>query len=182
MSYDPNSFVNGAVSYTASEKELRDKFIAEYLRDYNAYGACVRIGFTGEEALETAKEYMEEPYVKRGITDAEDRRSAHLRTVQEEDLSQLPAGFVPHDEETDKQRIVSGLFREAFYKGPGATHNSRVSALGTLAKIYKLDKEEAKEIDHLKTNVMVVPAMGTPEQWEAAAAAQQANLKKQVTE
>lgn len=182
MSYDPNSFSNGEVSYSKSDKELRDKFISEYLRDYNAYASCVRIGFMDEEAFETAKAFMEEPYVKRGIADAEDSRAKHLRVTESEDLSQLPAGFVPHNEETDKQRIVSGLFREAFYKGPGATHNSRVSALGTLAKIYKLDKEEAKDIDVIRSNVMVVPAMVSPEQWEAAAAAQQAQLKKQVTE
>lgn len=181
MSYDPNSFINSEVSYSKSDKELRDKFIAEYLRDYNSYAACVRIGYMDEVALETAKHFMEEPYVKCGIADAEASRAKHLRSTEDKDLSQLPTNFVPHDEETDKQRIVSGLFREAFYKGPGATHNSRVSALSTLAKIYKLDKQEEKDTG-IKTNVMVVPAVGTVDDWEKMAANQQAELKKQVTE
>jgi len=182
MSYDPNSFINGEASYTKSDKELRDKFIVEYLRDYNSYAACVRIGYVDEVALETAKQFMEEPYVRRGITNAEDARAKHLQASQEEDLVNLPPGFVPHNEDTDKQRIVSGLFREAFYKGPGATHNSRVSALTALAKIYKLDKEEKRDDDKLIPNVMVVPAVGSAEDWEKMAAGQQADLKKQVTE
>lgn len=181
MTYDHNSFVTGEVSYSHSDKELRDKFIAEYLRDYNSYAACVRLGYVDEVALENAKLFMEEPYVKRGIADAEAVRAKHLQTAEKEDLTRLPDGFVPHDEETDKQRIVSGLFREAFYKGPGSAHSSRVSALSKLADIYKLTKEE-KKVDSTTTNVMVVPAVGSVDSWEANAAAQQANLKKTVTE
>lgn len=181
MTYDPNSFVNGEVSYSHSDKELRDRFIAEYLRDYNSYAACVRIGYMDEVALDCAKHFMEEPYVKRGIADAEAARAKHLQTNEQEDLTRLPDGFVPHDETTDKQRIVSGLFREAFYKGPGASHSSRVSALSKLADIYKLNKEESK-VDAITTNVMVVPAVGSVDGWEAAASKQQEELKKTVTE
>ena len=181
MTYDPNRFVTGEVSYSQSDKELRDKFIAEYLRDYNSYAACVRLGYVDEIALEQAQIMMEEPYVKRGIADAEAARAVHLSTRDKDDLSNLPDGFKPHDEETDKQRIVSGLFREAFFKGPGSAHSSRVAALTALAKIYKLDKEE-KTNSEVSNRVMVVPAVGTVEQWEQAASAQQTELKKRVVE
>ncbi|MBG89585.1 MAG: hypothetical protein CMO80_22180 [Verrucomicrobiales bacterium] len=181
MTYDPNAFVTGEVSYTDSEKELRDKFIVEYLRDYNSYAACVRLGYMDEMALEEAQKLMEEPYVKRGIADAEAARAVHLSSKKDADLSKLPDGFVPHEEETDRQRIVSGLFREAFYKGPGSTHSSRVAALSALSKIYKLDKEEEK-VAEIVSRVMVVPAVGNVDDWEQAASEQQAELKRTVTQ
>lgn len=176
-----NNFLTGEVSYTHADKQLRDRFISEYLRDYNSYAACVRLGFMDEMALQMAKEIMEEPYVRRGIADAEAQRAKHLQTERNDDLSTLPEGFVPHDMETDKQRIVSGLFREAFYKGPGASHASRVSALGKLADIYKLTKEETTE-DKVVSNVMVVPAIGSVSAWEEQASVQQAELKRTVKE
>lgn len=179
MDFDIDNILVSEVSYTNYEKELRDNFIREYLRDYNSYAACVRIGLMDEMALETAKTFMEEPYVRRGIADAEAQRASHLRKEQDNDLSTLPEGFIPHDEETDKQRIVSGLFREAFFKGPGASHASRVSALGKLADIYKLAKEE-KTDDKVASNVMVVPAVGSVDDWEASAKSQQAELKQTV--
>ncbi|ANO57530.1 hypothetical protein [Vibrio phage vB_VhaS-tm] len=181
MDVNSNDFLTGEVSYTQADKELRDRFINEYLRDYNSYAACVRIGFMDEMALETAKQFMEEPYVRRGIADAEAQRAKHLQSEQDDDLSTLPEGFIPHDMETDKQRIVSGLFREAFYKGPGASHASRVSALGKLADIYKLTKEEQTD-DKVASNVMVVPAIGSVDAWEEQASKQQAELKQTVKE
>ncbi|CAM0077206.1 terminase small subunit [Vibrio phage K251 g3] len=181
MDFNDTNFLASEVSYTQADKELRDRFIREYLRDYNAYAACVRIGFMDEVALENAKLYMEEPYVRRGIADAEGQRASHLQTEQDNDLSTLPEGFVPHDLETDKQRIVSGLFREAFYKGAGASHASRVSALGKLADIYKLTKEEQTD-DKVASNVMVVPAIGSVDAWEGEASKQQAELKQTVKE
>jgi hypothetical protein len=170
---------SSAASYTQDEKELRDKFVIEYLRDYNSYAAAVRCGFCSEEAVDSAKLFMEEPYVRRSIADAETRREAG--SCKDDDLSYLPDGFVPHDAESDKQRIKSGLFREAFYKGPGASHSSRVSAFCKLADIYGINKQEVKK-ESRSTNVMIVPAMGSVDAWENSAKQQQSELKRTVTE
>ena len=168
-------------SYTLEEKELRDNFVHEYLRDYNSYAASVRTGFTAEEAVESAKLYMEEPYVRRSIADAEAKRERAGVNNEIDEMDVLPTGFVPHDAESDKQRIKSGLFREAFYKGPGASHSSRVSAFCKLADIYGLNKQEVKK-EKTSSNVMIVPAMGSVSNWEAGAKHQQAELKRTVTE
>lgn len=183
MDYNSHDFMTSEVSYTKDELEQRDKFVTEYIKDYNSYGAAIRIGFMDDLALEVAKTFLNEPYVQRALSQAENQRSSMLQTVQDdkENLNVLPHGFVPHDEVMDKQRILSGLFREAFYKGPGAAHSSRVSALTTLAKIYKLDKEENVE-ESVTTNVMVVPPVGSLNDWEAAAVEQQASLKQTVKE
>lgn len=119
MDLNSDDIIRGEISYTHSERAIRDQFVQEYLRDYNSYAACVRLGYMDELALNFAKQLMQEPYVLRGIADAEAQRSNHLKSQQEKDLSHLPAGFIPHDEETDKQRIVSGLFREAFTRVQG---------------------------------------------------------------
>lgn len=181
MTFDVNDMLKGEVSYSQEDKEFRNRFVQEYLRDYSSYAACVRMGLMDDVALEQAKEFMGCPYVLKLLADAEAARAEHLRTEDSRNLHILPDDFAPHDMDTDRQRIVSALFREAFYKGPGSSHSSRVAALGKLSDIYKLTKEESKQ-GGISTNVMVVPAMGSVDGWEAAAADQQSELKRTVKE
>ena len=179
MEGDHTNFRISQDSYSPQDLELRDQFVRYYMLNYDAYGSCIRLGFEPEAAFELSKEYMSDPYVLTSITKAENARQGVKS--DENDLSVLPNGFVPHDEETDKQRIKSALFKEGFFRGPGSSHAARVAALKTLAQIYELDKEE-KKVEKVASNVMVVPAMGSVDSWEQSASEQQEKLKRTVRE
>lgn len=104
------------------EKELRDRFVAQYLIDYDAWAAALRVGFMKSVAMTYAQELMEDPYVRREISRLEQQKAAN-----------------PEKEKDSKQRqIESWLVAQANYRGPGASHAARVSALCALGKIHKL--------------------------------------------
>lgn len=181
MDFTGDDIMRTEPHYSYEERKLRDDFVKEYMRDGNSYSACVRLGYMEEMAIEMAKKLMEEPYVKRQIANVSEVRSSAFGGVGD-NLSSLPEGFTPHDEETDKQRIVTALFNEAFYKGPGSSHSSRVSALSKLADIYKLTKHDNKGSAGSVPNVMIVPPRGDTDDWEAQASVQQEELKRTVKE
>jgi phage terminase small subunit len=52
---------------TTQEQLLRDHFVAEYLKDFNAYQAAIRIGFQATFAVEWARRLFECGYVQRKI-------------------------------------------------------------------------------------------------------------------
>jgi hypothetical protein len=104
------------------EKALRDKFVTEYLNDYDAYGAAIRIGYFKGLALTYATEFMEDPHVRREIT----RREQEKATNPEAELQMT------------QRQVKAWLHREANYRGPGASHSARVQSLNSLAKIVKI--------------------------------------------
>lgn len=161
-----------------SEKEELDLFVTEYLKDYDPYNATIRMNYDGELALERSKQFWEHPYVQKAIAEVAQNRSAMFGLDEQRDINQLPDDFQPTNEEQDKQRIVTALFREAFYRGAGATHSARVAALCKLSGIYKLEVEKKSEGDG--RSVMVVPAVPGVDDWESTAAAQQEKLKEEV--
>lgn len=52
---------------TAQETLLRDAFVSEYLKDFNAHQACIRLGFQPTFATGWAKRLWEDGYVQRKI-------------------------------------------------------------------------------------------------------------------
>lgn len=99
------------------EKALRDAFVAQYVIDYDAVTAAIRLGFKSSIAATYAARFMEEPYVQRKIVEHERGATGDIPTV-----------------------IKSSLLREATYKGAGSSHSARVSALTQLSKIEGMDK------------------------------------------
>jgi hypothetical protein len=148
-------------TYSYREKALRDFFINEYLVDYDAVGACVRVGYGKSYAKEFAARFMAEPYV--------------LRTIQQKE-GEIGAGS--DDPEVAKKRIIAGLNREANYRGPGSSQSARVAALSRLANLYGMDptNKPPENQPDIGEGVFVLPGIMTPEQWTAAAADQQAKL------
>ena len=49
------------------QRALRDVFIQEYLKDFDAYAACLRLGFNVNFAIDQAKILLACGYVRRGI-------------------------------------------------------------------------------------------------------------------
>jgi hypothetical protein len=102
------------------EKALRDLFVQEYIKDFDPFQACLRVGFQAAFAIEYAKRFMSEAYVQRKITDLQ-------RITPENEAEQA---------RQDKALVLSVL-RQAAQNGPYA---SRVQAAAKLATILGLDR------------------------------------------
>lgn len=144
---------------TEKERHLAEFFVREYLVDYNRVDAAIRIGFPGGMAPMMAERFMEMPYVKRLISDAT------MKVVDAESA----------DAETDKQKIRAALMKEAHYRGPGSSHAARVSALGILAKIHRMDVGTGAS-EGQSSGVMEIPSIAGEDDWQKVASAQQEKL------
>ncbi|ARB11146.1 terminase small subunit [Pseudomonas phage JG054] len=107
------------------EKALRDLFVQEYVKDFDPFQACLRVGFQAAFAVEYAKRFMSEPYVLRRI--AELQRS----TPENEDA-----------QSREDKALVLSVLRQAAQNGPYA---SRVQAAAKLASILGLDRPDGGE-------------------------------------
>jgi phage terminase small subunit len=52
---------------TEEQRLLRDHFVDQYLKDFNAFQACIRIGFQVPFAIEWAQRLFQDGYVQRKI-------------------------------------------------------------------------------------------------------------------
>ena len=110
-----------AMPLTESERQLRDRFVKQYLEDYDQVQAAIRCGFSASYAKDYAARFMAEPYTLNRISEA----SKEMGAVTDEDKHRL--------------RIVASLYREANYHGHGSSHGGRVSALSQLSKILGIE-------------------------------------------
>jgi hypothetical protein len=156
--------------YSPQEKALRDNFVREYCIDYDENAAARRIGYNAGVSKEYAKRLMGEPYVSRQIKRQEVSTGGPIDgppKTPEEELVEF------------QKRIIAGLVREANYRGAGSSQAARVAALAKLASLHGMDPTIKNSQQLLDKNgngldgVMVIPGVMTPEQWEAAAEAQQ---------
>lgn len=151
---------------TAQEKELRDLFVREFLTDFDEVAACIRCGFLDSYAKQYAIQFMGETYVRRRIIELS-------HDVGEKDDKAKKA-------ETE-QRIITSLFREANYRGAGASHGARIAALSKLASLHGMDAPTKMEQTILhKGGVMAVPGIATCDDWEAQAVASQEKLTSEA--
>jgi hypothetical protein len=150
-----------------SERSLRDRFVKEYLVDYNSTAAACRVGYRKSIAAEFGVRFMQEPYTLQQI-----------RLAECEPLDSSP--------EAAKQRVMTGLIREANYRGPGSSQAARIAALSKLASIYGMDAPTRSQQEitgpdgqPLKGGYFVVPGIMTVEDWEKQALEQQSKLVAQ---
>lgn len=144
-----------------AEKALRDKFVDEYLLDFDSYAAALRVGFLKSVANEYASQFMEDVYVRQRIMQRQTQTEAS-----------------PKEATKMRRRLTEmALLREANYRGEGASHSARVSALAKLASIYDMDAplKTKSEITH-RGGVMMIPAIANLDDWEKAAQASQQQL------
>ncbi len=154
------------------ERQLRDRYIHEYLRDSDWSAAALRMGYTQETCLEFAKQMSDCPYVRRKISEA--TAPSWIRATPESDA----ANPYTQDPEHIQQQVISTLMREMHAKGGGSSQVGRIAAAKELARIYKMGEIEDKS--KVIQSVMIVPAMGNVDDWEKQAKAQQAKLKEDV--
>lgn len=152
-----------------SEKDIRDRFVAEYMKDNDAVQAAVRIGFIHVFALDWGPRFMLETYTLNKIETAK-------RAIVEKNVSKQTI-------EEDKAEIISALRREMNYMGPGSSQAARVAAASKLASLRDMDP--IKKVDKTlnmreRGGVMRVPGIANVQEWEDAAIASQTALLKDV--
>jgi len=115
-----------ADTLTKQERSLRQRFVEEYLADYDAVGAAIRLGYQEAFAQQYAKQFLAEPYTLKLIKEKE----AEFGILTEEDQH--------------RKKIVAGLYREAHSRfNSGA---ARVAALTQLAKIIGIEAPVKTEL------------------------------------
>lgn len=115
-----------ADTLTKQERSLRQRFVEEYLADYDAFAAAIRIGYQEAFAQQYAKQFLTEPYTLKLIKEKE----AEFGILTEEDQH--------------RKKIVAGLYREAHSRfNSGA---ARVAALTQLAKIIGIEAPVKTEL------------------------------------
>lgn len=101
-----------------SEKTIRDKFVEEYVKDFDAIKACLRMGYLMSYAQEFSVVFENDPYVQQQIAVAQKKGD---------------------DPDADKKLILATL-RQVAAHGP---YNTRVAAASQLARLIGLfDKQE----------------------------------------
>lgn len=108
-----------ALELSENEKLLRNRFVEQYLIDYDALAAALRIGYSESFASRYANKFMLEPYTRNRITELEVSMGITTETDQH------------------RKRIVSGLYREAY--SCFNSGSARVAALTQLAKIVGIE-------------------------------------------
>lgn len=142
---------------TEREQALRNKFVDEYLVDYDAIAAAMRVGFMKAFAVEYAKRFMDEAYVRNRIKGVE--------------LEKVEGSRV--DPKSDKLRVMA-TYRELAY-GPNTPPAVRVQAARELAAYYGMNKG-LEGTGQVMGGVMQVPTIADIDEWEAVATASQAKL------
>lgn len=127
-----------ASDLTEHERELRDRFVEQYLIDYSAVDAAIRLGYADGFASNFAKKFLTEPYTLQRI--AERERELGLEDEQSK----------------HRHRVVAGLYREAHNKFNSGS--ARVSAFSTLAKILGL--EAPAKVEQVLVDQTAPPSLG----------------------
>jgi len=93
---------------TEKETLLRDSFVAEYLKDFDAYKACLRLGFQSTFAVQWSHTMINDGYVQRKI--------AHMTRIPE---------LSPEQEAADRA-LVEVTLRTVMQRG---SDSARVAAV-----------------------------------------------------
>lgn len=147
---------------TEHEKSTRQQFVKEYLKDYDARKACLRIGYSNLFAGDFSVRFMNEPYT--------------LKLIAEFEGGTAPGEEI--NEEQEKKRILNALWREANSMGSPAA--ARVAALAKLTAIFGMEAPTRSNVNvnNNEGGVFVVPGIMNETQWAAQAATQQTELVK----
>ncbi len=112
-----------APELTPVEKQLRDQFVTEYLRDSDRVQAAIRCGFGRGYAEQYAEQFWYEPYVQRAIADRQRGTAGDL------------------DSQTSEHKaLVFSVLLQAAQNGPYA---SRVAAARELNAMHGFTKPDA---------------------------------------
>lgn len=144
-------------------KYLRQRFCREYIKDFNAGSAVLRMGYNWSTgAAQKGWAYLQEPYTQHFLAKL-------MREVDEKCI-------------VDRNTVILGLLREANTYGEEASHSARISAFRSLAKILGMEITKIEGSMNVDGGVMAVPFTGNLDEWEASCKLEQAKLKKRAKE
>jgi len=127
---------------TEREIAVRDFFVNEYVKDFDAYRACIRMGFLAAFAIDQAKIFMSDGYV--------------LRKIDHMTRSAIP------DPEEDKRAMLENLRWLALNGSPAVRASATtkyMEAQGYIEKEGSKDEiQTAKLIEALETFANNAPA------------------------
>lgn len=141
-------------------KLRRQKFVHEYIKDFNAANAMRRLGSKCAKPQIHGGEYFREPYTQ-----------WYLAKV----MAEMEDKAI-----VTKNTILFGLLREANHHGVDGNSASRIAAFRALAKILGLEVHKLEGTMTLNGGVMTIPLAGTPDEWAKAATEAQKKLKLDV--
>jgi Terminase small subunit len=126
------------------EQQIRDRFVEEYIVDYNVFQAALRCGYQEAYATDYSQRFMREPYVQQQII------------KRQEALGETG------DEAQHKKRIIAGLYKNANDYGPGGTIGGRVAAYNSLMKLLGLEApvKSVVEVNERPTVQFYIPDNG----------------------
>lgn len=144
------------------KKEFLDKFVYEYLHDFNSSMAWIRAGGSYASSTRGGPDSLRTGYVQ-----------AQLRIVTE---------MVDEEKLVTRGEVLMGIKREANYYGEDGSSSARVRAWGMLAKIKGMDVPLPKDPqdEGPRGGVMEVPMVATTVEWAEVATASQLQLKNDV--
>lgn len=171
MSTNENALIatlgaNPELQYSEREKEIRIRFVDEYMQDRDALKAAIRCGFMASLAKEISVRFLEEPFVQ--------------SLIQAVSRNAVDPNNLPSNDEI-KTTIITCLLHESTYRGAGSSQSARVAALSKLASLHGMDAPTKAEIkvEH-RGGVMVVPSAIAGNVWEQSAMTTQAKLVTDV--
>jgi len=146
------------------EKEKIDKFLEEYLFDLDAKKAAIRVGITPTHADSVAKGWLETQYFQ--------NRYREVTTKQDNLLT---------DDEAVKNEMKRALLSIIKCENTEIVPPSaRIQAMDRLSKLMGLDAKVQQDTTTQISNVMIVPAPLSVDDWSTTAQLQQAELYKQL--
>lgn len=144
------------------KKLFLDRFIYEYLHDFNSSMAYIRAGGTVDHATTGGPESLRTAYVQQ-----------QLRMVSNQ---------LDEEQIVTRNEVLLGIKKEANYHGDDGSSSARVRAWGMLAKIKGMDTPTViePEDDKPRGGVMEVPMAVTDVEWQEVASQSQLSLKNDV--
>lgn len=117
-----------------NEREIavRDFFVAEYIKDFDPFRACIRMGFLAAFAVDQAKTFMQDGYVLRKV--------AHLTTkvpaAGDQDKAEMLANlrWLAHNGPPAVRASATKIYMEAqgYLKGDGTAEEEMIAKLASV--------------------------------------------------
>lgn len=128
-SLDPQRY---EVALNAREQAVRDVFVAEYMKDFDPYKACVRMGFLAAFAIDQAKTFMADGYVLRKI----DSMTKQVPVAGDHDKAEMLANlrWLAHNGPPAVRATATKTYMEAqgYLKGDGTAEEEQLAKLATI--------------------------------------------------
>lgn len=148
--------------FTEKQKNRCRVFATEYIKDFNGYGAALRMGYSKASAAPMSHALFHNPYTQLCIQE--------IISKAEEQALVTATG------------IIAGLLREANHFGVDGGSAARTQAWRALAKIKGMEVQTIKQESAVTVQggVMALPFAASLAEWEAATVKAQEALKAQV--